>query len=44
MGSMTRTCRSNMEIDATREVMRFVKNKPLNEEVPIYEYKRTLKL
>ena len=44
MGSMTKRCRSNMEIEATREVVRFIKKKPLKVEVPDYEYKRAKKI
>lgn len=38
MGSMSTTCRSNMEIEATEEALRFIKNKPLKQLVPQYEY------
>ena len=41
LGSMTKRCRSNMEIEATKEVIRFVNKKPLKTEVPDFEYKRS---
>jgi len=43
MGSMSMTCRSNMEIEATEEVIRFLNNKPLKELVPEYEYDISIK-
>jgi D-3-phosphoglycerate dehydrogenase / 2-oxoglutarate reductase len=42
MGSMTLDCRSNMEIEATKEVIRFLKGEPLLSEVPQSEYSAQL--
>ena len=39
MGSMSADCRSKMEIEATEEVVRFIKGKDLYSEVPEMEYK-----
>jgi D-3-phosphoglycerate dehydrogenase / 2-oxoglutarate reductase len=39
MGSMSFDCRSQMEIEATEEVLRFLAGKPLQGEVPESEYK-----
>tara|TARA_B110000003_G_C16539111_1_gene491970 strand:+ start:90 stop:1079 length:990 start_codon:yes stop_codon:yes gene_type:complete len=39
MGSMTVDCRANMEIEATKEVIRFFKRETLLTEVPEIEYK-----
>jgi len=39
MGSMTVDCRANMEIEATKEVIRFFNMEPLLSEVPEDEYK-----
>ena len=38
MGSMSIDCRTKMEIEATEEVVRFLKGKLLKREVPIEEY------
>ena len=38
MGSMSIDCRSQMEIQATKEVVRFLSGKPLESEVPQLEY------
>ena len=38
MGSMTVDCRTRMEIEATEEVVRFIKGLPLEREVPEEEY------
>mgnify|MGYP003969327821 FL=1 len=38
MGSMSIDCRTSMEIEATKEAIRFVKGEPLQGEVPIEEY------
>ena len=38
MGSMSFDCRSQMEIEATEEVLRFLAGKPLQNEVPESEY------
>ncbi len=38
MGSMSIDCRTRMEIEATEEVIRFLKNKPLSNVVPKAEY------
>jgi len=38
MGSMSMDCRSKMEIEATEEVIRFIKNRKLMNEVPQVEY------
>ena len=38
MGSMTVDCRTRMEIEATEETVRFLKNLPLEREVPDEEY------
>jgi D-3-phosphoglycerate dehydrogenase / 2-oxoglutarate reductase len=38
MGSMSIDCRTRMEVEATEEVVRFVKNIPLENEVPEEEY------
>jgi len=38
MGSMSIDCRSKMEIEATEEVIRFIKNRKLMNEVPQVEY------
>lgn len=38
MGSMSADCRSRMEIEATEEALRFLKNEPLRTIVPEYEY------
>ena len=38
MGSMSIDCRTDMEIEATKEAVRFIKNEPLQGEVPIEEY------
>jgi len=38
MGSMSIDCRTSMEIEATKEVVRFIKNKPLQGVVPEEEY------
>ena len=38
MGSMSIDCRTRMEIEATEEVVRFIKNQPLKGEVPLEEY------
>ena len=38
MGSMSLDCRARMEIDATQEVVRFIKGQPLESIVPEVEY------
>jgi D-3-phosphoglycerate dehydrogenase len=38
MGSMTRDCRAQMEMEATEEAVRFLKNEPLTMLVPDSEY------
>ncbi len=38
MGSMSQDCRARMELEATEEVMRFVRNEPLCRVVPEEEY------
>ena len=38
MGSMTVDCRTRMEIEATEEAVRFLKDLPLEREVPEEEY------
>jgi D-3-phosphoglycerate dehydrogenase len=38
MGSMSIDCRTRMEVEATEEVVRFIKNQPLKGEVPLEEY------
>ena len=38
MGSMSEDCRARMEIEATQEVVRFVKGEVLSQEVPEAEY------
>lgn len=38
MGSMSFDCRTRMEIEATEEVIRFVKGQPLASQVPGFEY------
>jgi D-3-phosphoglycerate dehydrogenase / 2-oxoglutarate reductase len=38
MGSMSFDCRSQMEIEATEEILRFLAGKPLQNEVPESEY------
>ena len=38
MGSMSIDCRSQMEIEATEEAVRFLAGKPLESEVPQSEY------
>ena len=38
MGSMSIDCRSQMEIQATEEIVRFFSGKPLESEVPQLEY------
>ena len=38
MGSMSIDCRSKMEIEATEEVIRFVRQRELMNEVPQIEY------
>ena len=38
MGSMSVDCRAQMEIEATREVARFLTNEPLESRVPDSEY------
>ena len=38
MGSMSKDCRAAMEIEATEEVVRFIKNQPLQGTVPNEEY------
>ena len=38
MGSMSIDCRSSMEIEATKEAIRFIKGQPLQGEVPVEEY------
>ena len=38
MGSMSIDCRSRMEIEATEEAVRFIRNEPLQSVVPIEEY------
>ena len=38
MGSMSVDCRARMEIEATEEVVRFLTGRPLQGEVPGYEY------
>lgn len=42
MGSMTHTCRSNMEIEATKEVIRFINKKPLKQSIPKYAYEKLI--
>ena len=42
MGSMSIDCRSRMEIEATEEAIRFLKNKELKNPVPQYEYELQL--
>lgn len=39
MGSMSIDCRTRMELEATREAVRFVKGEPLEQVVPDSEYK-----
>jgi D-3-phosphoglycerate dehydrogenase len=39
MGSMSEDCRTQMEIEATQETIRFLKGQPLLGEVPEHEYK-----
>lgn len=38
MGSMSIDCRTNMEIEATKEVIRFFKSESLKNRVPLDEY------
>ena len=38
MGSMSRDCRAQMELEATEEAIRFFKNMPLRQLVPEVEY------
>lgn len=38
MGSMTIDCRTQMEIEATEEAIRFINGNPLQNEVPDFEY------
>ena len=38
MGSMSETCREKMEIEATKEVVRFFTGRDLETEVPQIEY------
>ena len=38
MGSMSIDCRTSMEIEATKEAIRFIKGESLQGEVPIEEY------
>tara|TARA_B110000008_G_scaffold277810_1_gene319990 strand:- start:3498 stop:4478 length:981 start_codon:yes stop_codon:yes gene_type:complete len=38
MGSMSIDCRTRMEVEATEEAVRFIKNQPLESEVPKSEY------
>lgn len=38
MGSMSQDCRSRMELEATEEVLRFLRNEPLQRLVPDTEY------
>ena len=38
MGSMTETCREQMEIEATKETIRFLRGNGLENEVPLVEY------
>ena len=38
MGSMSRDCRARMEIEATREAVRFLMGEPLMQQVPEDEY------
>ena len=42
MGSMSKDCRAAMEIEATKEVLRFVKNIPRVSKVPEFEYSNQL--
>jgi D-3-phosphoglycerate dehydrogenase len=42
MGSMSSDCRSKMEIEATKEVVRFLSGTPLKSEVPEREYSNQL--
>lgn len=38
MGSMTKDCRARMELEATEEVLRFLRHEPLRQPVPDEEY------
>jgi D-3-phosphoglycerate dehydrogenase len=38
MGSMSQDCRLRMEVEATEEVLRFIRGEPLRQPVPEYEY------
>ncbi len=38
MGSMSRDCRTRMEIEATEEAVRFIRSDPLRHVVPEEEY------
>ena len=38
MGSMSQDCRLRMEMEATQEVVRFIKGEPLRQSVPEWEY------
>jgi len=42
MGSMSQDCRSRMEIEATEEAIRFIRNEPLKSIVPESEYETAI--
>ena len=43
MGSMSIDCRTKMEIEATKEVVRFISGETLESEVPKEEYDNQVK-